>query len=337
MPTVTGRVVDAASGVGVAGVELTLRGVRTTTGESGEYRFFVPRTTADTLRARRLGFASRTQVLSAAAVEQPDVALSALPNVLSPTVVRASRPRYSGRLAGFYERLEKGTTGQFITREELAKDRQGLLSHVLQHAPGVQVRRGRGVPVVSLRGRDCRPLIWIDGVAMTAGMVDLDSFSPRSLQGVELYLGSVSTPQRFQGTGGQSECGAILLWSRGPDTDPVGAGPGMTVAELERLIAASTVYNPDDVDVPAVVVSGDGVPQFPPLLRASRISGSVTAEFVVDTNGRVDTTTIGFATATHPAFAEAVRTALVRAAFRPAQRGGRPVRQLVRQRFAFDA
>jgi len=55
----------------------------------------------------------------------------------------------------------------------------------------------------------------------------------------------------------------------------------------------------------------------------------------VDTIGRVDTTTIQVIQSDDPRFSESVRTALGEMQFRPATRGGRPVRQLVEQRFNF--
>ena len=334
-PTVSGRVVDSASGAGIAGAEVTLHGARVVTGPGGEFHLYAPLSGADTLRARRLGFASRALVLRDARPHTVDVSLSVVPRLLAASVVRAIRPRYSGRLAGYYQRLESSVSGQFITRAELDQDQQGLLSHVLQHVPGVQVQRGRGVPIVSMRGRNCRPLIWLDGIAMGAADVDIDAFSPSSLHGVELYLGPVSAPQRYQASRGRSECGTILLWSRGPDTDPVGSGPGSTPAELEKLLGTKDVFTAEQVDVPAVADSGMTVP-FPPVLRASGVSGSALVEFVVDTAGRVVESTFGVVAAAHPAFAEAARAALLTAVFRPAQRNARPVRQLVRQRFEFD-
>lgn len=334
--TISGRVVDSALGLGIAGAEVRLRDARTVTDAAGNFQLYTRGAAGDTLRVRRLGFSAASLMLPADTASSLRFLLRALPQLLSPTVVKATRTRYTGRLAGYHERLERQTTGQFITRAELEQDQQGLLSHVLQHSPNIQVRRGRGVPVVSMRGRECRPMVWLDGSPLTAGTVDLDAFPTSSLHGVELYLGSVSTPQRYQGMAGKSECGTILLWSRGPDTDPVGAGSGASAGDLERLLATTGVYTAEQVAVAAEAESGAVVVVYPPSLRAARVTGSVIAEFVVDTNGLVDASTIGFATSTHRAFSEAVRVALVNTAFRAARRDGAPVRQLVRQRFTFD-
>ena len=67
----------------------------------------------------------------------------------------------------------------------------------------------------------------------------------------------------------------------------------------------------------------------------SATPGEAVVEFVVDEQGRVGENDFGVVFATHPDFAHAVRKAVLAARFVPAERGGRPVRQLVRQRFEF--
>ena len=70
-------------------------------------------------------------------------------------------------------------------------------------------------------------------------------------------------------------------------------------------------------------------------LSARRTEGQVVAAYVVDTVGRVDTTTIRVLGSDHPRVTESVRTALAEARVRPAKRAGHTVRQLVQQRFRF--
>jgi hypothetical protein len=61
----------------------------------------------------------------------------------------------------------------------------------------------------------------------------------------------------------------------------------------------------------------------------------VQAIYVVDTIGRVDTTTIQVVHSDDPRFTASVRTALGQMRFRPAQRAGKTVPQLVEQKFRF--
>jgi len=96
-----------------------------------------------------------------------------------------------------------------------------------------------------------------------------------------------------------------------------------------------SVYRPDIVDKAVVPLAGNPAPSYPAPLRSAQIEGEVVARFVVDTTGRVEPASISFPAATHPQFAEAVRQALLRSRYLAAMVGGRHVRQLVEQRFAF--
>jgi TonB family protein len=285
---------------------------------------------------RRLGFRPKlVAVVGSPAPVQVDLATNVQP--LAPVVVRVERSRYTGRLAGYYERLERRTQGQFISRADLEREHPAQLTDMLQRLPGVRVTRGRpGAQSVRLRGRDCRPLVWLDGAPMSAGDVDLDSFTPASLEGIEMYLGSSNAPPGYQAARGQSECGTVLLWSRGRDTEPHPAGRGATPEELEELIASLSVFTSEQVEVPAELDPAVAweVP-YPPSMRASGLSGRVVAEFVVDTLGRVEGGNFGIVSSTDPLFSAAVREAVGRGLFRPAWRNGRRVRQLVRQPFEF--
>ncbi|HEX3236012.1 MAG TPA: energy transducer TonB [Gemmatimonadales bacterium] len=80
---------------------------------------------------------------------------------------------------------------------------------------------------------------------------------------------------------------------------------------------------------------GSAAPVYPPKLSALGKEGHVQATFVVDTTGAVDMASVRVLESDDPLFTESVRTALGAMRFRPATRGGRPVRQLVQQRFNF--
>lgn len=76
-------------------------------------------------------------------------------------------------------------------------------------------------------------------------------------------------------------------------------------------------------------------PRYPSSLQASNVEGTFVVEFVVDSTGRVDRRTFEFPPATHRLFVKAVRDALLRSRFLPAELGGRRVAQMVQQRFSF--
>lgn len=337
-----GVVTDSARGMGIASVDVRIEGTafRALTDEQGRFRFADGTAAGATLHVRRLGFVPRAVVVTAEGSQSPiDVVLVPSVQPLAPVTVRAERVRYSGRLAGYYERLERRSIGQFITRGDLARERPSQLTDMIQRAPGVHLQRGRpGMLRVRMRGRDCSPLIWLDGAALSVGDVDLDAFSPPSLEGIEMYLGASGAPQRYQGARGRNECGTILLWSRGPDTEPPPSARGVDPAELEALIATLGVFTADQVDRPAVLDSAS-LPaiEYPPSLRAAGTSGVVVAELVVDSAGQAEPEHFGVVSATDPLFTAAVRGGLPSLRFQPALRRGRLVRQIVRLPFEFTA
>jgi protein TonB len=118
-------------------------------------------------------------------------------------------------------------------------------------------------------------------------------------------------------------------FSHGPITlGGGGRGPSLTSGR-------DSVYTPTAVEKAAAARPDNPAPVYPSALRAASVEGSVIARFVVDTLGRAEPASIGFPAATHEQFADAVRQALLRSRYLPAMIGGRPVRQLVEQKFEF--
>ena len=76
-------------------------------------------------------------------------------------------------------------------------------------------------------------------------------------------------------------------------------------------------------------------PRYPAELQRAGIEGSLLVQFVVDSTGRVDEKTLTFPNDAQPGFLRAVRDALVRSRFFPAELAGMRVRQLVQQQFTF--
>lgn len=99
--------------------------------------------------------------------------------------------------------------------------------------------------------------------------------------------------------------------------------------------APGAVLESHRVDVEVMPKPGNPVPRYPETLRAMRVEGTVVMEYVVGTNGRVERESIRMINTAHPMFEGAVRQALERSRFVPAEVAGAPVRQLVRQEFVF--
>jgi hypothetical protein len=333
---VTGSVSDSG-GILLAGVEvraLTAAAIARTNGD-GQFRLVSLPAGELVLEARRLGFRPETLHVVVADGQAASVAfrLRAAPNTLASVVVRAERQRHTGRLAGYFERLESNTGGYFITRDVIDEGQPRQLSDVLRKAPGVDIVRGR----VRLRGRGCAPLVWLDGTPMPAGEVDINTFPPRTIEGIELYASASGAPFRYQGMRDDAKCGTLLLWSRGPDTEERRRPVLANADALEQLRAARAVLMLADVDVAAHPDSATPLKvAFPPELFASGTGGIVIAEFVVDSTGEVDPKTFGVLSSTHPLFSRAVQDALLGVHFVPAQARGHAVRQIVQMQFRFD-
>ena len=333
-------VVTDSSGFPILGAHVTVDSVsfNAFTDENGRFLLGSLPPGVRRLSARRLGFQPAAVDVQVSSVERATVSLrmKALPISLAPVVVRPDRMRYTGRLAGYYERLEKKGSGVFITRDQIDRENPSTLGQLLQHVPGIRAVRGRaGITGIRMRGRNCGPLVWIDGTPMPAAEADLDAFPPHTVQGIELYLGSTSAPMRYIHNRDRSSCGTILIWSRGPDTDPIVRTPTPSV-DLTDLVRGLAVFDANQVDKPARLDTTRPLRlQFPPPLFAARVPGLVIAEFVVDTAGRVENGTLGIVSSTAPLFTDAVRVALQTASYLPAVKDGKAVRQFVQQPFQF--
>jgi len=341
-PAVVVGKVTAETGMALNGADVAIDGtqLRATTDDRGEFRLAgVPAGTVE-LRARRLGFRSDALFLFIApsTTETVSFMLTVAAQDLQPVFVRGQSIKYTGRLAGYYERLERRMSGVFITREQIERERPRTLNQLLQRTPGITTLRMRDGSIgVRMRDRTCSPLVWLDGSALPTGSVDLDTFEPSTLEGIELYLGSTGAPPRYSWSRDLSNCGTILLWTRGSDTDV----PHQSInspTEIEAMVASLSVFTADQVDRKVALDSAKPLDiPYPPSLFAAHTRGNVVAEFVVDAQGRVEPGTLGIISSSHPLFADAVRRAVAAAVFSPALKAGKPVRQLVHQPFEFTA
>lgn len=100
-------------------------------------------------------------------------------------------------------------------------------------------------------------------------------------------------------------------------------------------VNADSIYLASQVDNPVAYDSRSAAPAYPDSLRRAGVEGQVTAQFVVDTTGRVDVGSFVLLESTHGRFTESVRQALPRMFFRPALLNGQKIRQLVQLPFVF--
>jgi protein TonB len=106
--------------------------------------------------------------------------------------------------------------------------------------------------------------------------------------------------------------------------------PGATGSAVEP-----TEYFAFQLENPAMLAPNSATPIYPERLRQAGVEGEALVSFVVDTTGRVDLGTFKVVRATHDQFLDAVRKALPKMRFIPAELGNRKVRQLVQQPYSF--
>ncbi|MBL0891356.1 MAG: energy transducer TonB [Gemmatimonadaceae bacterium] len=99
---------------------------------------------------------------------------------------------------------------------------------------------------------------------------------------------------------------------------------------------ADQPYFDFQVEKPVVMAPGSQGPAYPDMLRTAGIEGTVLAQFVVDTTGRAEMATFKALKSDNDLFTNAVKNALQRMRFLPAEVGGRKVKQLVQQPFQFS-
>ena len=91
----------------------------------------------------------------------------------------------------------------------------------------------------------------------------------------------------------------------------------------------------DQVDRQAGLIPGVRPPTYPEALRSAGVEGKVIVEFVVDERGQPVQGSIRVVQSDNDLFADAVRVALGRLRFTPAEVGGKKVSQLVQMPFVF--
>lgn len=91
----------------------------------------------------------------------------------------------------------------------------------------------------------------------------------------------------------------------------------------------------DEVEKQAALIPGSTPPRYPEILRSAGVEGRVIAQFIVDAAGRAEAGSLRFLRSDNQLFESAVRVALGRMRFAPAEVGGMKVRQLVQMPFVF--
>jgi len=113
------------------------------------------------------------------------------------------------------------------------------------------------------------------------------------------------------------------------------AGGFSTGVETKTAVREDNTYFEFQVEKPVMQAPNSAQPAYPDILRQAGVEGEALVSFVVDTTGRADPGSFKVIRTTHELFATAVKNALPRMRFIPAEVGDKKVKQLVQQPFSF--
>ncbi|HEU0053576.1 MAG TPA: carboxypeptidase regulatory-like domain-containing protein [Longimicrobium sp.] len=190
---------------------------RTVTDSAGRFALPVPGRGTYRLRLSRLGYQpSLSQVMSIATLDSLDVTFQLAANTveLRPLEVKASSRRVPPWLAGFYQRMDSGNNGRFISRSQIQAWQPTQATDVLRAIPGVTVVPHRSGHGNFVRVRGCIPLFFIDGLQIDLYGTSVDDYlNARDIEGIEVYSGPSTIPAEFS-RAGRGNCGAVIVWTR---------------------------------------------------------------------------------------------------------------------------
>lgn len=109
--------------------------------------------------------------------------------------------------------------------------------------------------------------------------------------------------------------------------------PGLTGPPPENI--SGEVFLAAQLDDPVQAIS-QPKPRYPPALQAAGVTGHAVVEFIVNTEGKVEPSSVKILSSTHQQFEQPAKEAILKSTFRPARYRGAPVRQLVNQRVTFQ-
>lgn len=137
---------------------------------------------------------------------------------------------------------------------------------------------------------------------------------PTKIPDVDLSK-AVTNPADFSGKGVEGGVAKGVVGGKGPVTDQP--------------------YFAFQVEKPVLAMDNNPRPSYPSMLESAGIAGEVLVQFVVDTTGRADMSTLKILKSTNDLFTEKVKNVLPRMRFYAAETGGRKVKQVVQMPFNF--
>jgi hypothetical protein len=221
-------VVRNPDGTIIEGATVAISGNSTRTDSVGFFRLVASRRDTITIAVRRMGYNPISALLTDKELTGDTLLIVLDPSAqqLAQMTVKPRDLRSAFGFGSFEERRARGN-GVFVTQADIEKRNAGRLSDVMRNKRGVQVMpNGRGGGMVrfvnyqsrNMQGRNCAPLIWLDGVK--APGMEIDEIPPNTVAGVELYSNIATTPAQFSAGQVDRPCGTIVIWTREPGSKP---------------------------------------------------------------------------------------------------------------------
>jgi hypothetical protein len=172
---------------------------------------------ANALHVRRLGFIPFSLIFDEGTF--PDTMRVVLPEL----IVEVDGMKISALLHPFvegFDRRRRQGAGAFITPRQVEDRRPSVASDLFRQQPMVRLVKLQGGAtglrfpgILSIRrsAEDCVPMLWLDG--QRAPGLEIDDIRAGDILAVEIYRGASVVPSEFA-TGGRTQCGAIVFWTK---------------------------------------------------------------------------------------------------------------------------
>jgi hypothetical protein len=222
---IDGRVLDASTGQPIKQAQIQLLDANNKerfhvlSADDGTFNLPVPVPGWYRLRGDQLGYATvlspQVQV-GVGEVVEVELHMAVHPVELEPLVVKKRKVYDVGRLAEFFDRVDRNQKlgiGVFITRDQIEQRHAGLASDYLREIPRVRVESHGVQRTVRMQGHGgpCTPKFVVDGVEVHGGAHFDDLVSAGDLEGIEVYRGRAEMPAAYYDDTG---CGVIIAWTR---------------------------------------------------------------------------------------------------------------------------
>lgn len=226
-----GRVVEEGGREPIEGAEVTLpeRGKRVLTNATGRFVFQNVGEGITNIRVEHLAYGSQQKelVVQPEAAYEVNVSMESEAIELEGITVTARSRIVARRLEPIFARMDRGTVGHFLTRDDFARRGYPRVVQAIQNLPSTKVRRDRngqwhvvfrsaggfGAPSVFGTG-GCEPAIYLDGQRIHRPGDPPSPFlddSTNEIELIEVYPGAASLPAEYNDPG--TFC-AIGIWSR---------------------------------------------------------------------------------------------------------------------------